>query len=127
MLENANLIAFLATANPVECRKFYHETLGLLFMGEDANTLIFDSNGTILRVQKGRTAPPSPQTALGWEVQDIVNHVRRLAASGVAAVRYNGLEQDRDGIWTGRDGTMVAWIRDPDGNVLYLSERPAEM
>ena len=39
-------------------------------------------------------------------------------------LRYDGLEQDRRGIWTAPSGTRVAWFRDPDGNVLSLSRAP---
>jgi hypothetical protein len=52
VLESARLVAFLATARPAECRQFYQRTLGLICMGEDAHTLIFDRNGTVLRIQK---------------------------------------------------------------------------
>jgi catechol 2,3-dioxygenase-like lactoylglutathione lyase family enzyme len=124
MLETAHLVAFLPTARPAESRQFYQRTIGLIFMGEDAHSLIFDCNGTFLRIQKLKTTSPGPQTALGWDVPDIVKEIHDLAAKGVDFVRYTGLQQDRDAIWTAPDGTMVAWFKDPDGNVLSLSERP---
>jgi catechol 2,3-dioxygenase-like lactoylglutathione lyase family enzyme len=125
MLENANLIAHLATARPAEARRFYQETLGLLFMGEDAQTLIFDSNGIVLRIQKVPSGSPSPVTALGWEVSDLVRDIHDLTAKGVSFLRVPGLNQDRDAIWTAPTGTLVAWFKDPDGNVLSMSEHAA--
>ncbi len=122
MLENANLVAFAATAKPDECRHFYHDLLGLLFMGDDGRALLFDSNGTSLRILKVADVPRGARTVLGWEVGDLVHLARELAARGVAFERMDGLVQDRYGIWTGRDGTMMAWFRDPDGNLLGLSE-----
>ncbi|MCI4373377.1 MAG: VOC family protein [Thermoplasmata archaeon] len=122
MLETANVIAFLATARPEESRRFYQETLGLISLGEDPRTLMFDCNGTTLRIQKLKAVAPGPHTALGWQVSDLVREVHTLSASGVKFVRYTGLDQDRDAIWTAPGGTLVAWFKDPDGNVLSLTE-----
>ncbi|HLM90877.1 MAG TPA: VOC family protein [Thermoplasmata archaeon] len=122
MLESLNLIAFLTTARPAESKDFYQEKLGLLFMGEDSGFLIFDSNGTVLRIQKAKSVAPSGQTALGWEVSDLVRQVDDLTQAGVKMMRRNGIQQDGLGIWTAPDGTMIAWFQDPDGNILTLSE-----
>ena len=39
-------------------------------------------------------------------------------------VQYNMPGQDAQGIWTTPSGGRVAWFRDPDGNVLSISEHP---
>jgi catechol 2,3-dioxygenase-like lactoylglutathione lyase family enzyme len=122
MLETANLIAFLATARPDESRRFYQETLGLISLGEDAHTLLFDCNGITLRIQKLKSVTPGSHTALGWQVSDLVREIHALATKGVSFLRYDGLEQDRNGIWTSPTGSQVAWFKDPDGNVLSLTE-----
>jgi hypothetical protein len=36
--------------------------------------------------------------------------------------RYDFLEQDDAGIWTAPIGARVAWFKDPDGNILSVSE-----
>lgn len=37
--------------------------------------------------------------------------------------RYPFLEQDANGIWAAPDGAAkVAWFKDPDGNILSISE-----
>jgi catechol 2,3-dioxygenase-like lactoylglutathione lyase family enzyme len=122
MLETANLVAFLSTAHPTESRRFYGETLGLISLGEDAHALLFDCNGTTLRIQKMKSVAPGPQTALGWQVSDLVREMRALASKGVTFLRYEGLEQDRTGVWTDPRGALTAWLKDPDGNVLSLTE-----
>jgi hypothetical protein len=48
--------------------------------------------------------------------------VRELAAAGVAFERYAWFEQDERGIWTAPNGSKVAWFKDPDGNVLSVSQ-----
>jgi predicted enzyme related to lactoylglutathione lyase len=48
--------------------------------------------------------------------------VRDIAARGGRFERFPPLEQDADGIWTSPSGARIAWLRDPDGNLLSLSE-----
>jgi hypothetical protein len=36
--------------------------------------------------------------------------------------KYGFPGQDDKGVWTAPDGTKVAWFKDPDGNVLSLTE-----
>jgi hypothetical protein len=49
--------------------------------------------------------------------------VKELASRGVSSERYGFLEQDELGVWTAPGGAKVAWFKDPDGNVLSLSEQ----
>jgi hypothetical protein len=41
---------------------------------------------------------------------------------GITFERYNFIEQDDSGIWTSPGGTRVAWFKDPDGNILSVSD-----
>jgi hypothetical protein len=66
---------------------------------------------------------PAGYTILGWSVGDITGTVRRLADAGVAVQRYEGMDQDDDGIWDSY-GARVAWFADPDGNALSLTQWP---
>ena len=85
---------------------------------------MFDANGTRLRIQKSQKFTPHPFTALGWEVQNIRDSIRDLTKNGVAFEKFNipGFVQDERGIWTAEDGTMVAWFKDPDGNILSITQ-----
>ncbi len=38
--------------------------------------------------------------------------------------RYDGMDQDDDGIWAAPGGARVAWFADPDGHVLSLIQEP---
>jgi catechol 2,3-dioxygenase-like lactoylglutathione lyase family enzyme len=120
-LGRAPLVAFVATANPAWARDFYEKTLGLTFVADDPFALVFDANGTRLRVQKVDTVGPVAHTVLGWQVPSIRAAVADLAARGVVFRRYEGMAQDEAGIWT-TPGGFVAWFQDPDGNLLSLSE-----
>ena len=61
-------------------------------------------------------------TVLGWEVPDIAAAVKMLETLRVTFERYPGMKQDELGIWTPPNGDKVAWFKDPDGNVLSLSQ-----
>lgn len=122
MLDSANLVAFLATSRPEEAKRFYREKLGLLFVQDDENHIVFDSNGTILRIQRVPELVPTGNIALSWEVENLLATVASLKSRGIRFERMPGVEQDANDIFVAYDGTMVAWFRDPDGNLLSLSE-----
>ena len=122
MLYSTSLVAFVATAQAEAARQFYESVLGLSLVEDSPFALVFDSNGTTLRVQKVEQVTPAPYTALGWQVTDIEASVRSLRAKGAVLQRYEGLSQDALGIWKSPSGAKVAWFRDPDGNTLSLTE-----
>ena len=124
MLNQSRLVCFVATADADHARAFYQGTLGLTLVEDGGYALVFDANGTQLRVQRVDAVAPHAYTALGWEVDDLTTTVRALAAKGLAAARFPGLPLDADGIWDTPDGSRVAWFHDPDGNTLSLSQPP---
>jgi catechol 2,3-dioxygenase-like lactoylglutathione lyase family enzyme len=124
MLSTSKLIGFVATARPAEAKRFYGTTLGLSLVEDGPYAIVFDANGTTVRVQKVQFLAPAAPTALGWEVKDLAALVQRLSSQGVQFERYEGPAQDEAGVWRTPDGSSVAWFRDPDGNTLSLTERP---
>jgi hypothetical protein len=89
---------------------------------------VLDANGTTLRVSKVRDFSPQQFTVLGWEVGDIVKAVTDLSAKGITFEKFGLPGQDESGIWTApmvdnaTGGAKVAWFKDPNGNVLSLTE-----
>lgn len=122
MLNKSNLISFTATSNATKSRQFYEETLGLTFVSGDQFALVFDANGTMLRIQIVDKVDPHHYTALGWKVADIKKEVEALSQRGVQFARYEGMNQDENGIWTAPSKAKIAWFKDPDGNMLSLTE-----
>jgi hypothetical protein len=45
-----------------------------------------------------------------------------IAFLATADIEFEGLGQDAVGVWTAPGGDRVAWFRDPDGNVLSLTQ-----
>jgi catechol 2,3-dioxygenase-like lactoylglutathione lyase family enzyme len=122
MLGHAKIIAFAATADSARARAFYEGVLGLPFVSEDAFAIVYDADGVQLRIQKVQVLTPQPYTQLGWSVPSIEEVVKALASRGAVFERYANLGQDAFGIWTAPSGAKVAWLRDPDGNLLSLTE-----
>jgi catechol 2,3-dioxygenase-like lactoylglutathione lyase family enzyme len=124
ILGGSELIAFVPTTDPEKARAFYEGVLRLrLVADEKPFALVFDANGTMLRVTTVHELKPQQFTVLGWHVGDIEATVDRLAAAGVKFNRYPGVNDgDARGIWNSPSGARVAWFNDPDGNVLSVTE-----
>jgi catechol 2,3-dioxygenase-like lactoylglutathione lyase family enzyme len=126
ILGGSELVAFAPTTDPVKARAFYEGVLGLrLVADEKPFALVFDANGTMLRVTTVHELKPHQFTVLGWHAAHIEETVDRLAAAGVEFNRYKGMnDADPRGIWNSPSGARVAWFKDPDGNVLSVTEFP---
>jgi catechol 2,3-dioxygenase-like lactoylglutathione lyase family enzyme len=124
ILGTSKLVAFVATTDSNKARAFYEGVLGLrLVEDEKPFALVFDANGTMLRVTVVREHKPAQFTVLGWGVESIENTVDRLTAAGAEFQRYSGInDSDPKGIWTAPGGARVAWFKDPDGNVLSVTQ-----
>ena len=122
MLRDYDLIAFVATLDASRAGRFYEDVLGLDLVEDTAFALIFDANGTSLRIQKVAELKPTSHTVLGWRVPDIRTAIETLAARGVKFERFEGMLHDELGVWTSPSGSQVAWLKDPDGNLASLTK-----
>ncbi|HUS05276.1 MAG TPA: VOC family protein [Bryobacteraceae bacterium] len=122
MLGTAKLIAFVPASDAARAKHFYCDTLGLALVSEDAFALVFESGGTILRVSLVPEVVPARYTILGWAVLDIAAIVRMLQDADVILERFPAMSQDALGIWNSPGGARVAWFKDPDGNVLSITQ-----
>jgi catechol 2,3-dioxygenase-like lactoylglutathione lyase family enzyme len=122
MISKGEVMGFIPTTDSARARHFYESILELQFVSDDAFALVFESNGTVIRIAKLETLAPAPYTILGWQVNDIEDEVRTLAGRGVLFERYPPLEQGEVGVWTAPGGTKIVWFQDPDGNLLSLSQ-----
>ena len=122
MLTTSDVIAFSSTTDLAKARTFYEGVLGLPVVEENAYACVFDANGTMLRVTSVTEVAQPGYTVLGWSVTDIADTVTELEARGVAFARYDGMDQDAQGVWTTPNGDRIAWFADPDGSVLSLTQ-----
>lgn len=124
-LGNYNIVGFVTIVDVERAKEFYRDVLGLRLVSEEPPfALVFEANGIMLRLGMAKELPPARGTVLGWQVPDIVAAARDLERAGVRFERYDFVKQDDLGIWTTPTGAKVAWFKDPDGNILSLSEHP---
>jgi catechol 2,3-dioxygenase-like lactoylglutathione lyase family enzyme len=116
------LMAILGTADMRAALAFYADTLGLSVIAADAFGTSLEAGGTELRLTNVPAVVPTPYSQLAWRVTDLDRNVAWLADRGIETVRFDHLEQDEVGAWTGPGGVRVVWFHDPDANLLSMVE-----
>jgi len=115
-------MAFVATTQSEKARAFYCDILGLTFEEDSPFALVVKAANATLRIQKVQSFEPLPFTSLGWTVEDIKATTQYLIDKGVSFERFEWMDQDELSIWTSPSGALVCWFKDPDGNLLSLTQ-----
>ena len=126
MLGSTNIVAFVPISDGDRARAFYEGVLGLRFVKDDGFAVVFDANGIMVRAAKMKEVKPAQFTILGWQVKEIEKMVTELRGKGLRFEIFGFFKQDELGIWTAPTGEKVAWFKDPDGNILSVSEHGQE-
>jgi predicted enzyme related to lactoylglutathione lyase len=109
-----------------KAQEFYGETLGL------ATSILDEANGLmVLHLAGGRDTlvylrpgfTPASYTILNFPVADIDAAVDELTSRGVELERYDDMGQDEKGVSRAGGGPLIAWFKDPAGNVLSVLEQ----
>ena len=102
-------------------REFYGETLEIGLSDEGPGLNLKVGGGTPVFVYPKPDHEPASFTILNFPVDDIEAAVDALAERGVEFERYEGteIETDEKGIFRG-GGPLIAWFKDPAGNVLSV-------
>jgi catechol 2,3-dioxygenase-like lactoylglutathione lyase family enzyme len=122
MLASSDMVGFVLTKDYDKARAFYEGKLGFEFVSLDQFALVMKAGKSKIRISKIPTFTPLQSTVLGWEVKDIVAVAKWLAAQGVELEKYPFVQDKELGIWSAPGGAKVAWFKDPDGNVLGMSQ-----
>ena len=125
MLKDRNSSAIVAVSDLDRARTFYEDTLGLTRVPgeEEQGVLGFRTGDTGLIVYQSDYAGTNKANAVTWQMKgDLVETVNDLRAKGVTFERYDfpGMEW-RDGVHEA-GSAKLAWFKDPDGNILHLTE-----
>jgi catechol 2,3-dioxygenase-like lactoylglutathione lyase family enzyme len=127
MPSSGEVIAFIAATDMNRAAVFYEDVIGLRLVAREPTALVFDSNGIILRVSQVDDHVPPGYTVVGWSVEDISRSLADLVSRGVKFEQFDMLEQDENGVCTFPNGDQVAWFRDPDGNMLSITQLMVEV
>jgi catechol 2,3-dioxygenase-like lactoylglutathione lyase family enzyme len=122
MLGDAKAYSGIGVDDFEKAKDFYGETLGLRFtvLDEEEGLMTLHLAGdrdTLL--YRSHTFSPAGYTILNFEVDDIDAAVDELSARGVTFEQYDEFSQDDKGILR-EGGPLIAWFKDPAGNVLSV-------
>ena len=122
-LSGSRAMVFIGVTDLARARQFYGQVLGLRIIAADNNGVVADAGGVRIRITHQPSVVPAPYTVLGFEVTDIFTITKRLETRGVKFLRIPDLPhpQDAAGMYTAPNGDKVVWLKDPDGNMLSLS------
>jgi len=122
MLASGKMVGFVPTKDYEKARAFYEGRLGFDFVSLDQYALVVSVGGHKIRIAKVPNFTPLEGTILGWEVPSIDAVVTWLREKGVVTEKYPFVQDRELGIWTAPSGDKVAWFKDPDGNILSVSQ-----
>jgi catechol 2,3-dioxygenase-like lactoylglutathione lyase family enzyme len=122
MLENSKAYGGFAVNDVPAARAFYGETLGLRVSGDGGTLRLHLVGGGDTLVYPKPDFTPATYTILNFPVEDIESAVDELEARGVRFERYDGFGQDERGILRMEGSPLIAWFRDPAGNILSVLE-----
>ncbi|WP_303831243.1 VOC family protein [Asticcacaulis taihuensis] len=126
-LRDATPMGFLAVSDFDQARAFYEGILGLTVFSRDEYALVLRSGSTLIRLTKPPQLHVAPYTVFGFQVTNIDDKVFAMTALDIKFELYDwlGAAQTPHGVWTAPGGDKVAWFKDPDGNLLSISEHKA--
>jgi catechol 2,3-dioxygenase-like lactoylglutathione lyase family enzyme len=124
-LSDSSVQALLAVSDLDRAKRFYEDQLGLVRGEEEQQGVTYPcADGTSVFVYLSpENAGKSPATLAGWAVDDLDRTMEELSSRGVAFQHYDqpGIKTDERGVFdAGR--FRAAWVKDPDGNTLALTQ-----
>jgi predicted enzyme related to lactoylglutathione lyase len=124
MFRNTKAFSGFSVDDVTRAKKFYGETLGLRVSEENGSLTLHIAGDRDILVYPKPEHTPASFTILNFPVDDIEAAVSALAERGVRFERYEGtdIETDERGIFRG-GGPLIAWFKDPAGNVLSVIEQ----
>jgi catechol 2,3-dioxygenase-like lactoylglutathione lyase family enzyme len=122
MLNESNTYTTIPVSDLERAQRFYGGTLGLTPAMVTEGGVMYRSGGTQFFVYPSRYRA-SGHTQMSWVVGDIKVEVASLKSKGIEFVEFDvpgvktfdGISQSGPAVWT-------AYFRDPDGNLLGLTQ-----
>jgi catechol 2,3-dioxygenase-like lactoylglutathione lyase family enzyme len=123
MIGNFDAIATIGVKDLDAGGKFYEEKLGFKIANEPQEPLTrtYQSGHSKLLIYTSQFAGTNQATAATWMVDDVEKLAQDLAARGVTFEHYDMPNVTRKGDVHYGGKIKVAWIKDPDGNILSLA------
>jgi predicted enzyme related to lactoylglutathione lyase len=124
MLRNSAITAMLPAKDATRASRFYADTLGLhLTTKSPDGTYYFEAgHGDAIGIRPLPGVKPSQNTAMSFEVSDIVAEVAELEGRGVQFQDFDSAELRTVGHVATLGNEKAAWFADTEGNILCLHE-----
>jgi catechol 2,3-dioxygenase-like lactoylglutathione lyase family enzyme len=122
MLSDKRTYTTIPVTDLERAKTFYGETLGMHADMVTEGGVMYSSGGTKFFVYPSRYRAAG-HTQMSWHVTDIKAGVAALKANGIKLEHFDipGVET-ADGISQSGPNALTAWFRDPDGNLLGLTQ-----
>ena len=125
MLKDSHAFSGFSVNDIRKAKEFYGETLGLEVSEEDQGVLMLHlAGGTKVIAYPKPNHSPATFTILNFPVGSVDKAVDELTKRGVRFEIYDepDLKTDERGISRGGGGPVIAWFKDPAGNILSVLE-----
>ena len=121
MLGNIKAFSGFSVNDVDAAKRFYGETLGVEVSENDAGLTLHIAGDRPILIYPKDNHEPATFTILNFPVDDVEGTVAGLTERGVEFERYEGteIETDEQGVFRG-GGPLIAWFKDPAGNVLSV-------
>lgn len=123
MFENTKAFSGFSVNDIQKAKAFYSQTLGLEVSEMNGLLNLHLAGGTQILIYPKPNHIPATFTILNFPVDNIELTVDELTRRGVRFESYNEqeLKTDEKGIFRG-EGPLIAWFKDPAGNILSMLE-----
>ena len=122
MFRDTHAFSGFAVDDMDRAKEFYGQTLGLEVDENEGMLNLRLGGGAHVLIYPKAAHEPATYTILNFPVKEIEPAVDELRARGVKFESYEGdLKTDEKGIFRG-EGPLIAWFRDPAGNILSVLE-----
>jgi predicted enzyme related to lactoylglutathione lyase len=123
-LKDSKAFSGFSVNDIAKAKQFYGQTLGLDVSEANGMLTLKLAGGTQVLIYPKPNHSPATFTILNFPVSDIEATVDGLTRSGVRFERYGGdIKTDEKGIARGGGGPLIAWFKDPAGNILSVLEQ----
>lgn len=123
MFEDTKAFSSFSVNDVQAAKDFYAGKLGLDVSEEKEGIGIhFEGGGDVFLYPKENHKPAS-FTVLNFFVDNVEKAVDELSGKGIEFEQYGGeIKTDEKGIHRGQPGPVIAWFKDPAGNILSVLE-----
>ena len=123
MFRNTKAFAGFSVDDIQKARDFYGSTLDIKISEEEEGTLSLNfAGGSKALIYPKPDHSPATFTVLNFPVNDIEEAVNKLTEKGIRFEQYDEpIKTDEQGIFRG-GGPLIAWFKDPAGNLLSILE-----